>query len=279
MQCNWHHQWVWELPVGWKVTSVGGNMATATNVYQGSKTVQIKAPAILSNATLNVRSENAWPYPVNTQTQIITGVASAPEEISYNFMLEFPEEICYPTAFGNLGDFIASAPLSGANSVAYYEWQSDAGIVQNPSSTYPSTSVQFNNPGYRYIRVRSVNFCGVPSAWRTEYFTLTYNINGCSGGGLGGFSIISSPNPATDEIDIEITDEVAKSNSNHNQDKKYYRYMIFDMNQDLIYDKQSKSPRHNINTRSLKSGRYILRVITPDGSKTQHLIIDRDKKD
>ena len=44
--CGWGsvingHNWIWELPSGWKITSLSGDLNTATNTYEGFDEVKI----------------------------------------------------------------------------------------------------------------------------------------------------------------------------------------------------------------------------------------------
>lgn len=188
-----------------------------------------------------------------------------------------PSDICYSNSSGNVGDFYASTSLPGGASIAYYEWQSDAGIMFDSGTSL--ASVVFNNPGYRYVRIRSVNNCGVESPWFTQYFTLTYDDFGCGDGGMN-FSMTSSPNPTSDEITIVVKGKDSSTNESKqksNASNYIYRYMILNHNQEVVYDQKSSYSTHKVRTHNLPNGRYILKVTSPHGSKTQHIIVKHDR--
>ncbi|MBO3699477.1 T9SS type A sorting domain-containing protein [Roseivirga sp. E12] len=285
--CNWHHGWTWELPAGWKVTSTTGDLSTATNTYTThSETVKVQAPSgLLLPGTLNVRSEDAWPYPVNTQTQINVGSPNVPANLSYNFLVDFPASICYDNSGNNLATFIAETPFFGSLPTSY-EWQSNAGNVLSSTTTNPTTTIQFNNPGTgRYVRVRAVNACGT-SPWLTKYFDLTYDPWGCSGGGLGGgigFGIDTDlnvyPNPAIDQVQIEIDEpESLIKELESKQIEMRYSYTLINNDQRIVHSKITNSPKYKLPLDQLPDGIYILRVVSPAGTKTERILVDKSKR-
>lgn len=206
--CYWHHQWIWELPIGWRVTEPSGDLSTATNVFQGGTQVKIQAPAIFGrNRLLTVRSEDDWPYPVSRTTPILIGLPSQLSSIGYNLDAVFPQTICY-NSLTSYGNFYAEVNLSSPNVGSQFEWESNAGSVVNQfSGNPPNTTITFNNPGInRYVRVRAINSCGT-SGWYTKYFDLVHEPFGCSGGGISGLSLVVSPNPATDNLKVELVSQ------------------------------------------------------------------------
>ena len=285
--CFWHHDWVWELPAGWKVTSATGSFTGATNTFQDDgNTVKIQAPAgiLFGNYTLNVRSEDAWPFPINTQSTIYTGSPSPPTDISYDFLIDFPATICYDNS-DNSGSFILQSPFFGP-SPSSYEWDTDAGtfLGGNPSGT--SATVTFNNPGSsRYIRVRSVGSCGT-SAWYTQNFSLEYNAFGCSGGGGlgGGFGFRSDPgpkikvfpNPTIDqfEIDFSESDKLLLGVDAIPQETRK-SVMLIDNLQRVVYQQEVTGEHLLVPVSGLPHGVYFLRVTDKYGTRTKKVFIDR----
>jgi|GEM_PF-1922538 len=285
--CFNHYNWVWELPAGWKVTSINGDLSTATNTFQTfSETVKVQAPSgLLLPGTLNVRMEDDAPYPANTQTQINIGAPNVPSNLSYNFSVEFPTSICYDNSGNNLATFIAETPFFGSLPTSY-EWQSNAGNVLSSITTNPTTTIQFNNPGTgRYVRVRAVNACGT-SPWLTKYFDLTYDPWGCSGGGLGGgigFGVDTDlniyPNPAIDEVQIEVDEpESLIKELRSKQVEMRYSYTLINNDQRIVHSKITNSAKYKLPLDQLPDGIYILRVVSPAGTKTERILVDKSKR-
>tara|TARA_B100000965_G_scaffold406498_1_gene445742 strand:- start:12621 stop:13337 length:717 start_codon:yes stop_codon:yes gene_type:complete len=238
--------------------------------------VKIQAPlgSLPSSATLNVRSESAWPYPINTQTPIRLGNAPVGSDIHYNGNPYTPIEICYDS--NNTGTFNVILP-AGSNADSYY-WETNAGTISNRTTTQPSVTVNFNTQGLnRYIRVKTTNNCGT-SAWYTKYFDLTYQSFGCSGGGGGGpmFSIITYPNPSSAEMSIELQeeDELKQKGFNRKTNEKF-EYTLFNSDLEVVYNKKTSSKKETVPVKDLPKGKYILRIVTPYGSDSRQVIINR----
>ena len=268
--CFWHHRWVWELPLGWKVTNPSGNLSTASNTFQGGLTVKIQAPMTLpSSANLNVRSQDVWPYPINTSTQINFDNAPLAESITYNDLGYLPVEICYEQN-NDLGTFHVALP-TGTNAHSYY-WETNAGTISNPTTSLPSVAVNFNSGTglNKYIRVKTTNSCGT-SNWKTFFFDLLQQPLGCSGsGGPMMFSVSTYPNPTSNEINIEL---IAKNESvSEIPSDKYIAYLI---NSDLevVKTQQLSGKSTQILIRDLPQGTYYLRIVSNKKSHTQQIII------
>ena len=284
--CFWNNNWVWELPTGWKITSTTGDLTTATNTFTtDADIVKIQAPSGLlpSTTTLNVRSENNdWLYPVNTESTIYSYGPGTPSDISYDFMVEFPSEICYDNNGGNTGSFIVQPSLFGIQADSY-EWLTDAGTIPSSTTTFPATTIQFNNPGTnRFVRVRAINACGA-SPWLTKYFDLSYEPFGCSGGIGIGFSTNPElnvyPNPAIDEINIKIEEPVTLSNQSQAvEPKDKYHYMLINNDQRIVHTKTTNSSEYKLPLNKFSDGIYILRVVSPTGIKTQRILIDKAQR-
>lgn len=144
------------------------------------------------------------------------------------------------------------------------------------NTAVPSTTVTFNNPGVnRYIRVRSVNSCGV-SAWQTKYFNLEYEPFGCSGGGIGGFSLLASPNPSDEELAIElITEKTNIEEKAQNNTENELSYILLNDKQKIVYEGKSLTLKNKINVRKLPYGNYILKVIYEGKQYTKHIMIGK----
>lgn len=270
--CGWNNDWVWELPSGWKITNTSGNLGTATNIYQGDEdVVKIQSPSgtLPSSAILNVRSEDSWLYPVNTESTIHLGPTPNITDIKYNTEDNFPISICYdPT--NDTGTFTATPQASGA--IYSYEWETNAGnLISNVSS--PTAYVEFSGSGSgKYIKVRTYGPCGY-SSWFTQNFVLQYDSQGCSGGGM--FMMSVSPNPASEEITVDIIDQQGGINKKLSSEGYKFNISLFDENLDLVYSKSSKKIKNNIPLGKLKNGTYILRVTSPDGSISEKVLLNR----
>jgi len=180
--------------------------------------------------------------------------------ISYDLMLDFPSEICVSSASA-YGDFYAG--VVGTYST-HFEWQSDAGQVIYPISTdYGFTSVMFTNYGYRYVRVRPVNSCG-PGEWTTKYFNLIYSQNCGGGGGIGGFSVATYPNPATDELNVEVDDEELICSG--------LSISISDMYNNRYDFGKRFEKRNTLNISGLKKGIYLMEISTEKGKSSTRII-------
>ena len=238
--------------------------------------MKIQAPSgsLPSYATLNVRSEDAWQYPINTQTPIRLGNAPVGSDIHYNGNPYTPIEICYDS--NNSGIFNVILP-NGTNADSYY-WETNAGTIANPTTTQPNVTVNFNALGRKYIRVRTTNNCGT-SAWYTKYFDLVYQPYGCSGSGGGGpmFSIITYPNPSSEEMSIELQeeDELKQKGFNRKTNEKF-EYTLFNSDLEVVYNKKTASRKEKVPVRDLPNGKYILRIVTPYGSSSRQIIIDHN---
>jgi hypothetical protein len=188
------------------------------------------------------------------------GIPENIPSISYDLMLDFPSEICVSSASA-YGDFYAGAV--GTYST-HFEWQSDAGQVIYPISTdYGFTSVMFTNYGYRYVRVRPVNSCG-PGEWTTKYFNLIYSQNCGGGGGIGGFSVATYPNPATDELNVEVDDEELICSG--------LSISISDMYNNRYDFGKRFEKRNTLNISGLKKGIYLMEISTEKGKSSTRII-------
>lgn len=166
--CGWGsvingHNWIWELPSGWKITSLSGDLNTATNTYEGFDEVKIQAPSTLpGTATLNVRSEDdGWNWPINTETVIILGAPPAPTNILYENGQPFPDETCISGLFGREIDLEALNIVTIRN-IDYLEWSSDAGLLGSSTTPdayntlnlmYPGTNRYILPNGKYYLRI------------------------------------------------------------------------------------------------------------------------------
>lgn len=270
--CYWHHKWVWELPVGWKVTGLDGNLNTADNKFTGGTSVKVQAPPLFlaGSETLTVKSEDAWPYPISTTTTIFKGKPTSPKNIGYGFNPDVPQTICYDATL-NSGDFYAELSTSTLNTGTTFEWQTNAGSLANSITSLPSNSVVFTNPGInRYIRVRAINDCGV-SSWYTQDFDLEYQAFGCSGDGIGGFSLLASPNPSDDNLTVELSSE--ESRNNRTTPESDLRIILMNSEQEVVIDERIRVWKRTFPLNRLPKGRYVLNVIYKKEKYAKHILI------
>ncbi len=186
------------------------------------------------------------------------------QPIFYNLSLDgVPSEICV-SPMSQTGDFYAGGVAGFGHSFVNH-WETDAGSIYGNSSPteYSAVTVNLNNHGYRYIRVRAENACGY-SAWVTRYFDLVYEPNGCGPGGGGiGFAMQYSPNPVAGILTVDITPtEKAETQSNEflvTLNNKYGK---------VVYANKSTEVCHSIDMQSLENGLYRL-VVEKDGE--QHI--------
>tara|TARA_B100000965_G_scaffold379951_1_gene376090 strand:- start:303 stop:1667 length:1365 start_codon:yes stop_codon:yes gene_type:complete len=268
--CFWHHQWIWELPAGWKVTSTNGNLSSATNIYQGGKTVKIQAPsAFPTSASLNVRSQSVWPYPINTTTEINMNPAPLAASITYEDLGYMPIEICYEQT-NDPGTFHVTLPV-GTNAQSYY-WETNAGTISNSTTTVPSVTINFNAGSAinRYLRVKTTNFCGT-SNWKTFFFDMSHQPYGCSGsGGPMMMSVGTYPNPTSDEINIELT---SKERPLRNATSERYQAYLINSELEVVRTLELNEKSTKMNVRDLPKGTYYLRVVSSGGSTTSQIVI------
>lgn len=273
--CYWHYRWVWELPSGWKITSAGGNLGTATNIYQGhGNTVKIQAPSTgLSSATLNVRSEDVFPYPVNTQTEVIVGAPPAPTNILYENGQQFPTETCVGGLFGRMID-VTAVSVASIKNLDYVEWESDAGALGASTTPDAYNTLNLMFPGTnRYVRVRTVNDCGLTSPWVYKYFNLVGDPS-CAEGGMSGFSIQVYPSPTSGEdltVELKEQNETAKSKTRQMVKVEYY---LYDEDLNLVAHEKALSKKEKLSTKELPNGKYFLKIVTPYGTENRQVLIN-----
>lgn len=280
--CSWgtsnEGHWIWELPTGWKVTSVNGNLNTATNTYEGYDEVKIQAPSTLpGTATLNVRSEDDnWNWPINTETVIILGAPPAPTNILYENGQPFPEETCISGLFGREID-LEAMDIATIGNIDYLEWSSDAGPVGSSTTPDAYNTLNLMYPGTnRYVRVRVVNDCGSASAWKYVYFDLIGD-PGCSEGGMEFFSLAVYPSPtAGDDMTVELKEKDASSKSIKRQQVEEFEYILYNTDLEPVIHKKTKSRKEKLHTRNLPNGKYYLRIITPYGAENRQVIVDNN---
>ncbi len=186
------------------------------------------------------------------------------QPIFYNLSLDgVPSEICV-SPMSQTGDFYAGG-IAGFGHSFVNHWETDAGSIYGNSSPteYSAVTVNMNNYGYRYIRVRAENACGY-SAWVTRYFDLVYEPNGCGPGGGGiGFAMQYSPNPVAGILTVDITPaEKAEAQSNE------YLVTLNNKYGKVVYTHKSNDLCHSIDMQSLEKGLYRL-VVQKDGE--QHI--------
>ncbi|MEQ9221534.1 MAG: M4 family metallopeptidase [Cyclobacteriaceae bacterium] len=125
-------------------------------------------------------------------------------------------------------------------------------------------------PTTETIKVRAHNTCGW-STWKSEY----WDVDDC-----GGYFMIMSPNPSSDYIDVtfqssepELSANMSQSNSSIKE--KDVVTKIYDQQHNEIFTKNSKvKDRLRIDTSTIQSGHYIIKVFVDENIFTRHLLIE-----
>ncbi|MFY0689085.1 MAG: T9SS type A sorting domain-containing protein [Cyclobacteriaceae bacterium] len=204
-ECFYHHKYDYIVPTGWSVTStldpfdiIPGGIRTI------SKTVDITAPVSVANGEhdLIVRTEPAWPWPMETTTKMWVGEPAAP-------IIDGPH---YKT-FGCYDISISTSTPGYADNT--YEWWGSQGIgvypeyvsckhnLPNSGVTGTSASFKFLIGTSGYIYTQAKNGCNLTT------ISSTYVVK--SGG--GPLPLTVSPNPTSNSLNFSFLEETDEDGS------------------------------------------------------------------
>ena len=147
-----------------------------------------------------------------------------------------------------ISEFTVTGSGSGAGQVSIIL---DAGVVPSPGT-------------YMFC-VRGINDCGTGN-WAKK--GVTYE--NC---GLGGLSLVFSPNPTRDETIMTIESKLESSEFDENEE---WTMEVYSKNQMMrVKNIKQKGKRHTLNTSSWKKGMYLVRVKYKNEVLTGKLIVER----
>jgi hypothetical protein len=256
----------WEgIAADWQVSS---NLQIERG--QGSGEILVKyigAGSGWVKVTLNTTNINCTPYVI--QRSVWLGAPPKPTRIEYNLSRGFPTTICVRSENAE-GYFEA---IYDANIASSVEWFISRGsiISQNGAGVY----VRFNGAGTYTIGVRACG-CGC-SAYFTRTFTLTVS-SSCG----GGFSLLASPNPASEELTVEVADSTNTANNTAGRSvnictdlPENYQITLYNA-QGMAIQKLSDSQRKlKLNVSTVEEGIYYLEVIYREAVIRKRVVIRR----
>jgi hypothetical protein len=230
---------------------------------QGTTSVQVRAlngfngnSSIGLSIGTNCGVVNVTPIPVRGGISNIVSTSVSPTP-NYN------NEIC-TEAFVQI--------FTNVEGASDYEWvvlTNNATVVNSEGS--PVGYIQMPSTVGQIVRVefRAINACGYNT--RTFDFYTVSMMDGyyCPSGAA---LIAVSPNPASDELNLEMSDNPdnqALSNNFETEVKLINAYG------ELVHTQKTKLKKLKIDTRAFRKGLYYLQVIHPKGIETKRIVIEK----
>jgi hypothetical protein len=187
-----------------------------------------------------------------------------------------PSPVCY----GHNAQF---GPLAGqVPNATSYSWIYPSGgltYVSGQGTRVITLKVPIYNPNQTGgdVGLAVGNACGVSS-----YFPLThFNYSGCSCCTFSSFNIVASPNPATNNINISLSDVVDTSVTSPMRiiDSQGKTLMsLYDFNTSILVKQwtynEVTNNNYNLNIADLKRGVYVLQVDRDNHAKVTKIIIE-----
>lgn len=250
------------------VTNISlSNLGGATTTWTASANVQITSNNNSSASfqpTNNTNRADGW-----IRANLNNGI-----QLTEEFWINRPIE---PTTVNgassveqNAWEYYETPTIDGAES---YTWILPSGWSHHHTSDIDSRKVLLITGSQSgYVRVRANNICG-PTNHKSKYVTV-------SGGGSCGSPVCyqASPNPSSSTIKIQGIDQPNRNSyysnipndSNLNEE---VNYVLYDFNSEIIARGKFTTDTE-IDVSLLKKGRYILKILTKNGTQEQHIIIN-----
>jgi hypothetical protein len=248
--CNWHHKYDWIVPAGWTVvpTDNGTFVAIDGGIRTFATSVYITTPAgslsqgFTGGYFITVRTEAAWPWPIQETRQIWIG---GPTTIS---SINGPSN-------GNEGS-VYTFSVSGGKGAKFFNWTWPSGWGA-PASTPTGTAIAtpWSNSGY--VTVTAGNSCG-NSNTSQKYVTVSTCQNCLT---------IVSPNPSPGGIKI--------GTKGKGDDKTASDFAIYDSSGGLVMT-GALTDETEVDLSSYKKGTYFVKVKMGNGRTEQHRIVISD---
>ncbi len=157
-------------------------------------------------------------------------------------------------------------PYGGHRAGYTYSWTYPSGwyVVYQSANTIRLRVPQYN-PNYGTVRAAVNNGCGI-----SGYSGLTVY----PGYGCGGYSYAWYPNPAEDELKVEVVSDADGKNLSQGSAVISFETYIYDKSGNLVKFKKSNDNQSYIDLSDLKRGHYLLNIIDANKSIQEHLLIE-----
>ncbi len=203
----------------------------------------------------NVRTREIWlGRPVNVQA-IALGLDDTP-----------PFYVCPNTTYQfNAFDFTNITNVTAFN---WYTYNHHTIVSYNGTGNITANIKTGNTVHGTYISVRAQNNCGNAPNWTDAL--LYQQAAGCSGGGGGGClecSFNMSPNPTSDFVELSFNDDDIITDE--------YQLGLYDAQGTLLFQNQLNTNKTRIDTRNLKKGIYIIKVVSKKETFERRLYINK----
>ncbi len=230
---------------------------------QGTNTIQVRAlSGFNGNSSINLTigtncgAINVTPIPVRGGISNIISASVSPTPNQNN-------EIC-TEAFVQI--------FTNVEGASDYEWvvlTNNATVVNSEGS--PIGYIQMPSTVGQIVRVefRAINACGYNT--RTFDFYTVSMMDGyyCPSGAA---LIAVSPNPTSDELNLEITESTDNQAISSNTD---YEIKLFNAYGESVYNQKTKLKKLKIDTRAFRKGIYFLRITHSQGIETKRIVIEK----
>lgn len=170
----------------------------------------------------------------------------------------------------NAWEYYETPAVEGADS---YTWVLPSGWSHHHTSDTDSRRVLIVTGSQSgYVRVRANNICGVTN-FKSKYVTV-------SGGGSCGSPVCyqASPNPSSSTIKIQGIEQksgratISTNLSNNGGLYEEVKYILYDFNSEIVATGKFTTETE-LNVSAIKKGRYILKILTSNGTQEQHIVI------
>ncbi|MCO5234504.1 MAG: T9SS type A sorting domain-containing protein [Chitinophagales bacterium] len=172
---------------------------------------------------------------------------------------------------GSTVTFTTLFPNAANHGITAGDWEFECGTtIGTPTHYWIGTTLRSqitvlvgsSGSSCSYVRVRPVMVCG-SSVWKTQETVLA----ACSGG--GGWSLMSYPNPTSDELYVSM------SHSDEKLINQKYTLEIVDITGNVVSRLYIEGGKQQIRTNDLQPGHYKVLVHTEQGIITDSFIIKK----
>ncbi|WP_422355362.1 T9SS type A sorting domain-containing protein [Roseivirga pacifica] len=149
-----------------------------------------------------------------------------------------------------------------------YTWSMYPSSIQWTS--YGNTATFYTNTAGSYTLTATAN-----NGCSTHPYFITINIG--DGGGFGGFSLTTYPNPSSDEMTVDLIPSIDTSTADrklNSYPKEEYLYQLINHKQEVVFSRKTKKRSTKIPSRNFPKGQYILKVSSKEESISKHIIIN-----
>lgn len=179
-------------------------------------------------------------------------------------------------------------PISGpanasCNSYVYYNIPQLTGVT-SINWTWPSGWTYVSGQGTQYLALRTGrysgtvgvgvnNTCGSSGSYATRFTSVS---------GYCGYSLITSPNPASSQLELTLTkpdQELANSSelelSARNVEQPESQIVLYNLKQEAVFRGSSKSMKTTIPLTGIPKGVYVLKVAIADQVLEKQILIEK----